>query len=237
MGAPEFRHQSERYADGGDARMAQLAAWAADVHTLEDLLWEHGLGAAPDPLGELANVGELVATAIDAAAAGLADGTYSIRRVVEIAREAMICTFDASVHDLLEERLGPLAHLDVLAERTGVPGRTVERLAGRKPGELVEELQVAADDCTAMATLLTAGGEADAAARLARQADAAAFEAFLLLAALRSGDHTFASVDLRWDLATSQALASGSAEREQLVGAVGTTEHERLRAALGPAAS
>ena len=36
--AADYTALSRRYAADGDARMAQLAAWAGDVHVLEQLL-------------------------------------------------------------------------------------------------------------------------------------------------------------------------------------------------------
>ena len=66
------------------------------------------------------------------------------------------------------------------------------------------------------------------AARLSRQADAAAFEAYLVLAALRSGDDTLSTVDLRWDLVAEK---SG---RDRFASAVGSAEHAALHQVLEP---
>src|SRR3954468_23882650 len=102
---------AERYAAEGDLRRAQLASWAADVHVLEELLWENGLAEAPDPVAQLAVVGESVASALEAVAeAPAADVTP--RAVVEAARRAMVATFDESVHEVLLAQLPSLDHLD-----------------------------------------------------------------------------------------------------------------------------
>jgi hypothetical protein len=231
MSAPDYAGLSRRYADRGDVRMAQLAAWAGDVHTLEDLLWENGLGQAPDPGAQLAAVGESVAASVEDLARTLPDRPLTARAVVEAAREAMVTTFDESVHGLLSDRLGDLAYLDdahpAPPEAEAAGGRTVDRLDGRTPAELAAELRTAAADCATMATLLGAGGEADAAARLNRQADSAAFEAYLVLAALRAGDTSLATVDLRWDLVGAEPGSRG-----RFTDAVGSAERDALHREL-----
>jgi hypothetical protein len=227
MSATDFAELSERYAERGDLRMAQLAAWAADVHTLEELLWENGLGQAPDPDAQLAAVGESVAASLENI---VLPARLSARALLDAAREAMVTTFDESVHGLLSDRFGELDHLDHAHVAQETPSsRTEDRLDGRTAAELAAELRTAAADCATMATLLGAGGEDGPAVRLARQADAAAFEAYLVLAAIRSGDHTLATVDLRWDLVAEQ---SG---RERFASAVGSAEHAALHLVLEPA--
>lgn len=226
MSAPDFTGLSQRYAEGGDLRMAQLAAWAADVHALEELLWENGLGQAPDPTVQLAAVGESVAASLENVT--LPEEPITARALLDLAREAMVVTFDESVHGLLADRFGDLEHLDHLDPQDVPAGRTAERLDGRTPAELAAELRTAAADCATMATLLGAGGEDQAAARLGRQADAAAFEAYLVMAADRSGDRTLATVDLRWD------LVSEHAGRERFASAVGSAEHAALHVVLEP---
>ncbi len=233
----DYTRLSERYAGDGDLRMAALAAWAADLGALEALLWENGLGQAPDPGAQLAAVGEQVAAFVEHAAATLPNRPVSLRGVLEAAREAMIATFDESVHGLLSDRLGDVAHLDDAQPADGedeaVTGeRSAARLADRTPEQLAAQLRTAASDCATMATLLGAGGEADAAARLSRQADVAAFEAYLVLAAIRGGDRDLATVDLRWDLVED---GPGAQRRERFAAAVGSAERDALQQVLEPA--
>ena len=228
MSAPEYAALSRRYAAAGDIRMAQLAAWAGDVHDLEQLLQENGIDQAPDPAAQLAAVGGSVASAVEAAAAALPDRPLTPREVVEVARTAMVSAFDASVHDLLAERLGDLLHLDQVDAGDAAVAATAERLRGRSGDELWAELRTAASDCALMADLLAAEGAAQAAARLSRQADAAAYEAYLVLAAMRSGDASFATVDLRWDLLADTAMPA----REDFAESVGTAERGSLEASL-----
>lgn len=220
--AHEYGELSRRYAEAGDPRMAQLAAWASDVHVLEELLWSNGLGQAPDPAAELAAIGESVAASIEAAAAGLTDSGPTGRDLVEVARAALVATFDPSVHQLLTDGFGGLDHL----ERGPGPGavdaeaRTATRLSGLDPSDLLAELRIAAADCAAIAELLHHDGDRDAGDRLTRQARAAAFEAQLVASAIRGGDDALVTVDLRCDLVagedpTPERLATvlGSAER------------------------
>lgn len=201
--AQEHGELSRRYAAAGDPRMAQLAAWAADVHVLEELLWSNGLGQAPDPAAQLAVIGESVAASIEAAATGLVDSGPTGRDLVEVARAALVSTFDPSVHQLLTDGFGDLDHLDRGPGRGAVDpeARTAARLSGLAPSDLLAELRVAAADCRAIAEILLGDGDVEAGDRLARQAQAAGFEAQLVASAIRGGDEALVTVDLRWDLA------------------------------------
>lgn len=188
----------------GDRRLAVLAAWACDVHLLESLLWENGLDQAPDPDAQLAAVGEAVASSLAARAETTSVG-LTPQEVVEVARGALLATFDASVHDLVSERLEPLDHLDDIAETRAavdrLDDRLDDRLGGRTPERLVADLRATAADCVAVADLMATEGEVAGAARLTRQADIASFEAYLTAAAVVAGDTRLATVDLRWALA------------------------------------
>lgn len=232
--AGEYAGLSRRYAEVGEHRMAQLAAWSADLHVLEELLWSNGLADAPDPAAELALIGETIATTIEAAAAGLADTGPTGRELVEVAREALVTTFDPSVHDLLTERFGDLSHLDRGgAERAVDPvDRTEARLAGLSATDLVGELRTAAADCRAMAEQLIGGDEPEAGHRMARLSDAAAFEAHLLTSAIHAGDESLVTVDLRWDL-----VSDDHPTPDRLAAVVGSAEREALRRTLEQASA
>lgn len=230
--ARELGDLSRRYAEAGDPRMAQLAGWAADVHVLEELLWSNGLGQAPDPAAELAAIGASVAASIEAAAATLGDTGPTGREVVEIARQALVATFDPSVHQLLTDRFDDLAHLDrgPGAGAIDADARTAARLAGLDPAELVAELRIAAADCRAMAQMLVGGDDHEAGRRLARQSEAAAFEAHLVTSAIRGGDDALVTVDLRWDL-----VAGEDPTPERLAAVVGSAERDTLQRTLAAA--
>src|SRR4028118_1171562 len=53
---------SRSYAAKGEVRLALLSLWTADVLVLQSLLWESGLGSAPDPDAQLAAGGRAVRT-------------------------------------------------------------------------------------------------------------------------------------------------------------------------------
>ncbi len=233
--AHAYADLSRRYAVAGDLRMALLAAWSSDLHVLEELLWSNGLEQAPDPAAELAAIGANVAASVEAAAAGLADDGPTARELAETARRALVTTFDPSVHELLTDRFEDLSHLDSCPrpERDADPvERTSARLAGLSAEALAAELRTAAADCAAMAEMLLAGGEQDAGHRMARQSDAAAFEAHLVTAAVRAGDDALVTVDLRWDLVAGQDPTA-----ERLLEAVGSAEKDALRHTLEPSAA
>jgi hypothetical protein len=145
----------------------------------------------------------------------------------------MITTFDESVHGLLSDRFDDIGQLDTCQPTVGVgrPARGSVRLSWRSASELAAELRTAAGDCAAMAELLADGGEPEAAQRLAGQSDTAAFEAYLVSAAVRSGDDALATVDLRSDLVAGAADGADPAvdRREQLVAVLGSAERDGLR--------
>jgi hypothetical protein len=234
---------AQRYAADGDVRRAQLASWAADVHVLEELMWQNGLAEAPDPVAQLAAVGESVASALEALADDPA-ADVTPRAVVEAARRAMVATFDESVHEVLLAQLPALDHLDACDPFAARPeGRSeessaVRRLGPRTPEELVAELREAAADCVRVGGVMQLEGELTAANRMAHQADVATFEAYLVAAAVHAGDDQLATVDLRWELARELDPADWDAEgrdgnafatlRRELISVVGSAEMETL---------
>jgi hypothetical protein len=166
--------------------------------------------------------------------------------VVELARDAMMTTFDDSVHDVLAQAFVPLDHLT--APRPPVrPARPVDgrrRLGEATAEELVVELLVAAGDCMAVAAELAAVEEHEAAYRMSGQADAASFEAYLLAAASLAGDRELASVELRWSLAEELTRApyqpgtsledAVAARRRQLLALLGSAEQGVLEQTFEP---
>lgn len=241
-----FVRLSHAYAERGEGRLAQLAVWAADVHVLQTMLWENGLGAAPDPDEQLAAVGHAV-TASLADHASATHAPLSPRESVERAREAMVSTFDESVHDSFAERFVPLDHLDELRPPVveTADQSVARRLAGRTPEQLVADLHATAGDCMAVATVMLEEGDRSGALHQAQQADLAAFEAYLVAAAVVVGDEGLVTAELRWDLARAEGLgelphdvrdvaAVLSELRDRLVGVVGPAEEVALRDCFEP---
>lgn len=235
---------SQAYAADGRPRLALLATWVADVQILQCMLWESGLGSAPDPDAQLAAVGQAVQGAL-AEYVDRARESSSPRAVVEGAREALTAVFDESVHAQLRERFGPLDHLDGLMVPAGsADSARLTRLDGRTAAELVQDLRVAAADCMAVAAAMRASDDVAEALSQTRMADLASFEAYLIEAAIEVGDTTLATVDLRWDLGTTavaevDGLSADPCEavdriRAALVYAVGPAEQGRLLAAFEP---
>jgi hypothetical protein len=237
-----YVEQSRAYAAQGRTRMAMLAMWAADVEVLQSLLWERGLGSAPDPDAQLA----AVAAAVDSSLRGrLCDVTApaDAKTVVVQARAALTAAFDESVHVLLEERFLALDHLECPLPPAGAAGESrAVRLDGRSAPELVTNLRTAAADCMAVAGAMAEAGLPEDALHQARLADVASFEVYLIIAALAAGDDTLATVDLRWDIAIAalDALVELPADlgeairvgRDALVGSVAPSEEDALRSAF-----
>jgi hypothetical protein len=236
---------SRTYAAQGEARLALLALWAADVLIVQSLLWESGLGSAPDPDAQLAAVGRAVDSSLRDDSAPV-DPSGSVTSALQRARTALLSTFDASVHAMLTERFVSPGHLDGLsvAGEGAVLDARRSRLGDRSAQELSEDLRVTAADCMAVSAWMARSGLAADAMAQARMADLASFEAYLVEAAVAVGDTSLATVDLRWDIATAAVeniidLPAGLSDsvqhlREILLGAVGPAEGDALRATFEP---
>lgn len=197
----DYRRLSGWYAARGDARHAALAAWVADLRAVQALMWE------PETTDAEARSQQVLAVAGAVEAALLrrgTDGGGTVRGVVESAREALVASFDESVHAQLRAVLGDLAHLDrAPAPTVGAANASVaHRLGGRGGEELVGDLLGAAADCRAVARVMAEIGDEEEQRRQDTNADLAAFEAYLVLASAAAGDATLATTDLRWDLAS-----------------------------------
>jgi hypothetical protein len=236
---------SATYAAKGDTRLALLALWASDVMVLQSLLWESGLGSAPDPDAQLAAVGRAVDSALRSITSAH-DESPTATSALQRARTAMMSTFDSSVHARLIERFHSPEHLSglPLPAASAAQDSRLSRLGDRSSRQLAEDLRVAAADCMAVSTWMAhAGLPVDALAQ-ARSADLAAFEAYLVEAATAVGDISLATVDLRWDIATSaiesitdvpQGLPQAVHQvRDVLLRAVGPAEVDALSATFEP---
>ena len=238
---------SQDYAEAGESRLALLAMWTADVQVLQLLLLESGLDQAPDPSAQLAGVGEAVNRSLTA----VSPDDATPRQLLERSREAMVATFDETVHTMLANRFLPLDHLDAVQGPAGdAADRSLERrLDGRTRDQLAAELEATAHDCVAVAGAMIAAGDRHGALRQMHHADLASFEAFLLGAAMEFGDETLASVDLSWGLAarafteSPTQLVDGAdvdieatvnSWRERLVVFGGWAQAARLRASFLP---
>lgn len=196
------------YADRGDARRAVLATWAADVRALQHVLWENGLGTAPDAEQALGQVAEAVVSAV--AASDAVDAT-GLREILERSRDAMTSAFDPSVHETLRGAYVDLDHLDSLphGSSAGEANRSVaDRLGGRSAEQLVGDLLATAHDARVVGQVMDEVGDHEEAQRQLGAACLAAFEAYLVLASAASGDATLATADLRWDLAAIKAAGT-----------------------------
>ena len=236
-----YAELSRTYAAKGNARLALLSLWAADVLVLQSLLWESGLGSAPDPDAQLAAVGRAVDDSLRANP-GDQDRSGTVTSALDRARTALMSTFDVSVHTVLRERFVSPEHLDGLrlpADGAGQDARR-SRLGDRSPQQLSDDLRVAAADCMAVSSWMAGAGLAPDALAQAKMADMASFEAYLVEAATAVGDTSLATVDLRWEIAASAVesltdVPEGLPQavhqlREVLLGAVGPAETEALLA-------
>lgn len=201
---------SRDYAEAGEFRSAVLAMWMSDVHALQLLLMENGLHLAPDPAAELAGVGEALSGSLSSMSADDATPQELLAR----AREAMVATFDESVHGALMRRFLPVDHLNVFDGWTAMSVDRIaeQRLGGRTSSQLVSQLESTAQDCMAVAAELVAVNDTEGALHQIYQADLASFEAFLTRVAVECGDEALVTVTLSWDLAARADAEQAFAE-------------------------
>jgi hypothetical protein len=200
----DYAALSRGFAASGDVRKAVLTQWAADLRVLQSLLWENGLGQAPDPAAGLL----AVADALQGSWAQHVDhlrGAGSARDLVDRARAALAAAFDPSVHALLASRLTPIDHLEHVADADPGPSGSTYR-DWRSPAELLRDLRVAGQDAERVARALADedGGESD---DPRWQAVLAMFEAYLVRSALLGGDDDLLTAELRWELAAARVAA------------------------------
>lgn len=245
--APAHRYlaASREYAGAGEGHRAVLTMCAADLAVVQQLLRAAGADDAPEPADQLAPVGEAVIASLTGLGPELGGGADAFD-VVDRFRRGLVATFDESVHEILNSRLLPVEHLRGLAPRGEATSghETDDFLAGRTPAELVSDLQVATRDCAVVAEILHAEGDIDGALRQMWQSDLAAFEAYLVTTAVRTGDVALSTVALRWDLARSLVLgpaddaedfaASVTAWRSALTEVVSPAEAAALHAFFVP---
>lgn len=231
----DYAALSRSFADHGDLRRAVLTQWAADIRVLQLLLWENGLGAAPDPAAQLAAVAQAVQASLTHHAVP-AGTSATPRELVERGRAGLAAVFDPSVHALLTSRFGPLDHLEAAGEPE--EGGASRYRDWRSPQELLRDLRVAADDSVLVARELAAAGDAEEADRQLWQAALALFECHLVESAVRAGDELMATAETRWELARARLAgpigsgAQGSDLRARLRGVLGVLEEDGVARAL-----
>lgn len=230
----DYAALSRGFAASGDLRKAVLTQWAADLRVLQSLLWENGLGQAPDPAAGL----HAVADALQGSWTQYADhlaGAGSARDLVDRARAALAAVFDPSVHALLASRLTPLDHLDhVPVAARPAPEQTYRDW--RSAEELLRDLRVAGQDAVRVARTLV-DEDAREADDQRWQATLAMFEAHLVRSALLAGDDDLITAELRWELAGARLAADGapadsSALRSALASVLGPVEQAGVVAGL-----
>lgn len=240
-----FGDLSHQYAQAGNSFAAVHAAFAADVHTVQAVMWERVMVASPDPDAQFTQVAATVAAALAAYAAAPAVAVTA-REVVEQARTGMGAAFDPAALRMLSEGLLPLDHLDQLSypdPRTGAE-LAYNRTKGQNPVNVSRTRLRAAHDCMTMAVALNRDGNLNEAMRQAWAADWATLESYLLDAAAQVGDYALITVEMRWALAstaiaTVQSLPNDFVEavtviRNRMVTVLGTVEGMRLSERFEP---
>lgn len=236
---------SKRYAAAGDAYGAVHAAFAADVQTVQAVMWERVMVASPVPEEQFKQIGDTVTRALMAyAAAPLA--AMTARQAVEDARNGMGAAFDPAALSILAAEFLPLTHLDGLPHPDAHAGAAIAhtRTKGEEPRLVAQKRRRAARDCMTVALSMQHEGRLNDAMKQAWQADWATFESYLLDAAAQVGDTSLVTVEMRWALATEAiakipALPSHFTDavtliRAQMLNSLGTIEGQRLAERFEP---
>jgi hypothetical protein len=237
----DYAALSRGFAASGDVRRAVLTQWAADLRVLQSLLWESGLGAAPDPAEGLRAVASAMADSWAQHTEHLV-AAGSARELLGRARDALAAVFDPSVHALLASRLTPLDHLDDLDELgrsagDDAPGATRRGyLDWRTPEELLRDLRVAGQDAVRVARAM-AEDDPSGSDHHMWQATLALFEAYLVRSALLADDPGLVTAELRWELGGARLAGDdepGDAHRLRvaLTDTLGVLEREGVVAEL-----
>jgi hypothetical protein len=238
---------SKRYAANGDLYGAVHAAFAADVQTVQAVMWERVMVASPVPEEQFKAVGETVTKALTIYAATPVHAATA-REAVEQARAGMAAAFDPVAQRIIDNEYLTLDHLDGLPHPDSAAGDLIAetRTKGEDPALVAQKRRRAAKDCMSVAVSMQREGRLDDAMRQAWQADWATFESYLLDAAAQVGDKSLITVEMRWALATEAiskipALPSDFAEavntiRTRLLNSLGTIEGQRLAARFEPIA-
>ncbi|WP_148611661.1 hypothetical protein [Nocardioides rubriscoriae] len=240
-----YRGLARRYAAEGNAFGAVSATWAADINTVQAIMWERVMIASPTPDQQFFDIATTVARALATYALHPPAATTAVE-AVRAARDGLSAAFDPAAQSLMERRLSPLDHLEGLPAPTAAEVAEVarQRLGGATVAEASAERTLEARHYMATALELVREGRVDDALPHAWQADWATFEAYLLDAAAAVGDDSLISVDLRWAFAVdaTNAIESLSADfadavstvRSRLADSLGSIEGRRLRERFEP---
>lgn len=236
---------SRRYASDGNAFAAVHAAWASDIANVQAVMWERIMVASPAPDEQFFAIARTVAKAL-AGYAHSAQPVGSAQTCVEGARAGLAAAFDPTAGRLLAERFMALDHLAHLPspQAADVIASAHARVGDGDAMMLSAQRKQVAADSMAVAMGMYREGRDDDAMNQAWQSDWAAFEAYLLDAAVMIEDRALVTVDLRWALACDAiqqvpALPSAFVEavnviRDRLVAAAGPIEGARLREYFAP---
>jgi hypothetical protein len=228
-----YQSQSMRLAQEGDAHGAVHAAWAADISTVQAIVWERIMVASARPDQQFFAVATTVSRALSLYASRPVP-TSNARDAVEQARAGLAAAFDDNLLKLVTERYITLDHLDGLPYPT-VAAASAARHA-RTNGQPIEVYiagkREEAADAMSVAKGMRQEGRTNDAVGQAYQSDLAALEAYLVDCARAVGDPYLATADLRWS-AACDAIASLRGLPADFEGAVETIRATILRS-LGP---
>lgn len=228
------------FAASGNSLAAIHAAWAADMHTVQEVVWERLMVASPNPEQQFFSVAHTVSKTL-VEYVRTAEAVEDARAVVLHARSGLSAAFDMPLRKLVEAKYPNLDYLADLPvpDADALAANASARLDGKSIDEVIEARKQVAADCMSVAASMYQEGRLNDAIQQAYQSDLVMFESYLLESAKAVGDTSLVLVDLRWGLACAAIaripglptdfMGAIEAIRRALLTAVNPVEVARLR--------
>ncbi len=237
------RHLQDAYqqiAETDPSPAMQLAAqWAADLHVLQQLLWENYLIPAPDFRTEYASINQHLDRGWSLLATDTSDHE-DVAALLTAARTTLMDAFpDLSLIHTWHERLADAGRYAGVPVPTALDWMRVRaQHAGKVPATLL--LENRRNRNLEASQALRSSEDHDSTGQVARlwELDWTVFHTHLVQTAHNAGDEYMLSVELRWRVAAAllarfdslptQADAAATIWREAMTTAVGLQEGEQL---------
>ena len=229
-----LRDRSVQYAVDGDAVRAVVAAFGADIATMQMAVWESVMVTSLAPQQRFFTLAQSLTAAL-ARAVATGPTQQDAAAVVGDARAALLDELDPPLRASVVDRIPPLDHLAGLPAPTSADYQRVREaiLSGSSPDAFAELRRTQSEQERRVGDEADRGGDTAAAIEHDYRAVLLGLEGYLVGSAHAAGDESLLTVLLRWDavVASISAIASLPSERATARQAVLAT----VAQALGPA--
>lgn len=225
----------------GDRVGAMACAWGSDVFTVQAVLWERVLVAAPVPARKYFRAAEAMFAPQRIVGGATAGPAVTADEMISLGRIALMADFEPSVRLEITDQWADITYLRQAPAPTteDLAVSVTDRLAGRTPEAFAAARRMLAGQAMDEAQALRVRGETQGAVQAAYDADLLCLEAYLVESAVAAGDAALLTVRVRWELATAAIsgllglpngfVAAVTALRDAITGSMVTADAERLR--------